>query len=71
MPRFYCPLPLASGARLELPPTAARHVQVLRLQPGGGLTLFDGEGGEWSAQVTRMGRSEVEVEGCSRRTTSS
>lgn len=62
MPRFYCPLPLASGARLELPPTAARHVQVLRLQPGGGLTLFDGEGGEWSAQVTRMGRSEVEVE---------
>lgn len=62
MPRFHCPLPLATGARIALPPTAARHVQVLRLQPGDAVTLFNGEGGEWSASVTRMGRSDVEVE---------
>ena len=31
MPRFYCPLPLAAGAQVTLPPQAARHVQVLRL----------------------------------------
>ena len=62
MPRFYCPLPLAPGARITLPPTAARHVQVLRLQPGNELTLFNGEGGEWSATITRMGRSDVDVE---------
>ena len=62
MPRFHCPLPLAAGARIALPPTAARHVQVLRLQPGDALTLFNGEGGEWTAAVARMGRSDVEVE---------
>ena len=33
MPRFHCPAPLAAGAELDLPPGAARHVQVLRLQP--------------------------------------
>lgn len=62
MPRFYCPMPLAAGAQAALPPAAARHVQVLRLQPGDGITLFNGEGGEWSATVTRMGRSDVDVE---------
>ena len=62
MPRFHCPLPLASGQVLALPPGPARHVQVLRLQPGDALTLFNGEGGEFEARVTRMGRSEVEVE---------
>jgi 16S rRNA (uracil1498-N3)-methyltransferase len=61
MPRFHVPLHLAAGARLALPPGAARHVQVLRLQPGHAVTLFDGRGGEWSAAITRMGRSEVEV----------
>ena len=36
-------------------------MQVLRLQPGDALTLFDGAGGEWTASVTHMGRSEVRV----------
>jgi 16S rRNA (uracil1498-N3)-methyltransferase len=62
MPRFYCPTPLATGLPLSLPAGAARHVQVLRLQPGGVITLFNGEGGEFDATVTRMGRSDVEVE---------
>lgn len=62
MPRLHCPQPLHTGLRLELPAGAARHVQVLRLQPGDGLTLFDGRGGEYEARVTRMGRSDVEVE---------
>jgi 16S rRNA (uracil1498-N3)-methyltransferase len=61
MPRFHVPLPLAPGAHLALPAGAARHVQVLRLQPGAHITLFNDEGGQWSAEVTRMGRSEVEV----------
>ena len=62
MPRFYCTAPLASGLALSLPPGAARHVQVLRLQPGDAITLFNGEGGEFEATVARMGRSDVEVE---------
>ncbi len=61
MPRFYCPIPLAIGAELELPASAARHVQVLRLQPGSEITLFNGDGGEVSATVQRMGRSDVVV----------
>lgn len=61
MPRFHCPTPLTSGAELELPAATARHVQVLRLQPGVGITLFNGEGGEHSATILRMGRSDVAV----------
>jgi 16S rRNA (uracil1498-N3)-methyltransferase len=36
-------------------------VQVLRLQPGHQITLFNGQGGEWDATITRMGRSDVDV----------
>ena len=61
MARFYCPIPLATGAQVELPAAAARHVQVLRMQPGHALTLFNGEGGEFSAEVQHMGRSDVSV----------
>ena len=61
MPRFHCPLPLTVDAELALPAGAARHVQVLRLQPGASITLFNGEGGEFDAVVTHMGRSEVRV----------
>ncbi|AOF87669.1 RNA methyltransferase, RsmE family protein [Hydrogenophaga sp. RAC07] len=61
MPRFHCPAPLHAGQSLSLPASAARHVQVLRLQPGQTITLFNGEGGEWSATITRMGRSDVDV----------
>jgi 16S rRNA (uracil1498-N3)-methyltransferase len=62
MPRFYCPTPLATGLALSLPAGAARHVQVLRLQPGDVITLFNGAGGEFDATVTRMGRSDVDVD---------
>lgn len=46
-------------AVLSLPEQAVRHVQVLRLQPGDALTLFDGRGGEWSAEVVSMGKRDV------------
>ena len=69
MPRFYCPVPLHPGLALELPPGAARHVQVLRLQPGDAITLFNGgpdcadaAHGEFAASVTHMGRSSVQVQ---------
>ena len=69
MPHFYCPAPLCSDALLELPAGAARHVQVLRLQPGDLITLFNhGPGwdgartsGAFEATITRMGRSDVQV----------
>lgn len=74
MPRFYCPTSLRCGDLLDLPASAARHVQVLRLQPGDRITLFNGgpgwdagdqahpQGGEFDASVTRMGRSDVQVQ---------
>lgn len=46
---------------LELPAGAARHAQVLRLQPGDTVTLFDGRGGDYDAVVDHMGRSSVRV----------
>ncbi|SFM30167.1 16S rRNA (uracil(1498)-N(3))-methyltransferase [Variovorax sp. OV329] len=61
MPRFHVPGALQAGHTLDLPQSAARHVQVLRLQPGDDITLFNGEGGEWRATVERMGRSDVLV----------
>ncbi|MGJ7613008.1 MULTISPECIES: 16S rRNA (uracil(1498)-N(3))-methyltransferase [unclassified Variovorax] len=61
MPRFHCSVPLTAGTSLALPSGAARHVQVLRMQPGDALTLFDGAGGEYAATVERMGRSDVSV----------
>lgn len=62
MPRIFCPDPLATGVSLNLPAGPARHVQVLRLQPGDTITLFDGRAGEYSATITKMGRSEVVVD---------
>jgi 16S rRNA (uracil1498-N3)-methyltransferase len=60
-PRFYADLPLAIGEALALPERAARHVQVLRLQPDDSITLFNSRGGEFEARITRMGRSDVQV----------
>ena len=62
MPRFFIPGPLAAEQALTLPASAARHVQVLRLQPGQEITLFNGEGGQWQARITQMGRSDVQVQ---------
>jgi 16S rRNA (uracil1498-N3)-methyltransferase len=70
MPRFFCPALLRTGDLLDLPAGAARHVQVLRLQPGDSITLFNhgpgwegtSPGGEFEARVTLMGRSQVQVE---------
>jgi len=61
LPRFYCPSALDTGTELSLPAGTARHVQVLRLQPNDEITLFNGQGGEFKAVVTHMGRSEVSV----------
>lgn len=61
MPRFFCDAPLHLGQTLSLPEAAARHVQVLRHQPGHTITLFNGLGGEWQANIDKMGRQDVVV----------
>ncbi|HJU99144.1 MAG TPA: 16S rRNA (uracil(1498)-N(3))-methyltransferase [Burkholderiaceae bacterium] len=59
MPRFYCPQPLALGLDVTLPDTVAHHVQVLRLAPGELITLFNGDGGEYSAMLRHIERRSV------------
>jgi 16S rRNA (uracil1498-N3)-methyltransferase len=62
--RFFADLALLPCTSISLPDSTARHVQVLRLQPGDHITLFNGHSGpegEFDATVTRMGRSEVDV----------
>ena len=61
-PRLFLPLALAANAVVTLPAAAARHVQVLRLQPGDSLVVFNGsDGADWPAEIVRIGRRDVEV----------
>ncbi|MBM5572177.1 MULTISPECIES: 16S rRNA (uracil(1498)-N(3))-methyltransferase [Deefgea] len=62
MPRFYVDLPLSVGQSFELPEAVARHVQVLRMQPTESLHLFNGQGGEFAAEISAMGKKTVSVQ---------
>jgi 16S rRNA (uracil1498-N3)-methyltransferase len=62
VPRLFVDSAFDRGSTLALPDSAARHVQVLRLQPGDTVTLFDGRGREGEARIARIGRTSVEVE---------
>ncbi|MGD9788808.1 MAG: 16S rRNA (uracil(1498)-N(3))-methyltransferase, partial [Sulfuricellaceae bacterium] len=59
-PRFYCPQRLGPGQQLDLPPDAVHHAaRVLRLAVGDAVTLFNGEGGEYPATLTHIGKNNV------------
>ena len=59
--RYYSEAPL-SGESATLSGSEAHHLlHVMRAKPGLEVTLFDGLGGEWSGEVTQLGRSEVEL----------
>lgn len=62
IPRFHCPFPLAPGAQVELPDTAAYHaLKVLRMKAGDSMILFDGRGGEWRAELLNAKVSSSET----------
>ena len=55
IPRIYLPQPLIAGNEVELDANALRHVvQVLRLKAGHPLILFNGDGGEYTAELTQV-----------------
>ncbi len=61
-PRFYCPIPLAAGSRIDLPNAPAHHaVRVLRLSVGDAVILFNGQGGEVHGVIERLDRTRVTV----------
>src|SRR3989338_3800246 len=60
--RFFSPAKLAIGAIVNLPAGAAHHVaKVLRMKAGDALTLFNGDGIDYSAEILRINKGEVVV----------
>lgn len=59
--RYYSAEPI-EGPTVTLTGSEAHHLlHVMRAQPGLAVTLFDGLGGEYAAEVTGCGRAEVEL----------
>lgn len=54
--RFFVDAALAADAVLDLPESVVRHVQVLRLAVGDAITLFNGQGGSYSATLADIGK---------------
>lgn len=60
-PRFFSPTILgAAGDEIALPDEVAHHaVRVRRLREGDAITLFTGDGGEYRATLTRVGKRDA------------
>lgn len=55
--RIFLDTQLQAGTRVTLDPRAARYAgQVLRLRPGQRLTLFNGDGNDWAAELLTCDR---------------
>ncbi len=60
--RLHVDMPLAAGDVVTLPEAAARHAStVLRVRAGARLSVFNGSGGEYAAEVVRASRAGVEL----------
>jgi 16S rRNA (uracil1498-N3)-methyltransferase len=60
--RFFDPQPFTSGESAELGEDASHHIaRVLRMRPADAITIFNGEGGEWSAVIDAVGKKSVMV----------
>lgn len=61
-PRFYTPSALDAHSETALDEKASAHIaRVLRMRVGDKLTLFDGSGGEYPAQIVAIGKKAVQV----------
>lgn len=62
MTRIYTPQSLAAGQEIELEPQASHHLsKVLRVKVGEQLQLFNGDGNEWLATITAIGKKSVKL----------
>lgn len=60
--RLYTDQPLSVGGQIELEPRAAKHAaQVLRLGAADPLTLFNGDGHDYRAEIETSARQQVAV----------
>jgi len=53
-PRFYEPQQLSEKTNITLSDDATQHIRVLRLNVGDTITLFNGEGGQYLAQLSEV-----------------
>lgn len=59
-PRIHTSAPLSTGTTLELEDRAAQHVgRVLRMQAGQSIILFNGDGHDYPAVLTRVDKKQV------------
>ena len=62
IPRIYEPAALQVGQTLALSEDGANHIgRVLRMQPGQQLELFNGDGNQYAATITGVGKKSVDV----------
>jgi 16S rRNA (uracil1498-N3)-methyltransferase len=60
LPRLFVRQPLGEGVRVELDPKQANYLgNVLRLNVGGELLVFDGHSGEWLARIADAGKKRM------------
>ena len=63
MPRFYIETELAVDTQVELTETVFHHwVKVLRAQVGETATLFNGQGGEYEAELIEVNKKTAQVQ---------
>lgn len=61
-PRLYVDVPLAEGAEQRIDGNAAHYLgNVMRVQPGDPVLLFDDISGEWLARVSHRGKRDLIV----------
>lgn len=62
LPRLYVRQPLGEGAAVELDAAQANYLgNVLRLQTGAELLVFDGMSGEWLARIASAGKKRMSL----------
>lgn len=66
-PRLFVPLDLFIGTEIRLSDRVARHLAVLRLVSGNAITLFNGQGGEFAAELTRVSSKDARARVLSKR----
>lgn len=62
IPRIYVDLPLTEHTEFDLPDTAFQHVcKVLRCKENYALTVFNGQGGEYSATLSQVEKRHAKI----------
>ena len=61
MSRFYVDLPITLDTSLELPDNVVRHMNVLRLHIGDSVVLFNGDGCDYTANISELSKRHAKV----------